>query len=109
MQSASEIVDAIHNLPRSEQEKVRLLLLEELRKKNEQERKQADDYAKAKKWIAGNGKNYLNQWVCLEGERLVAYGADGRDVYRKAKAAGVKAPFIHYIEEEPEAFWGGWL
>lgn len=109
MQSVNEIVSAIHKLPRGEQERIRRLLLEEQKEKDEQQQKQLEDYAKAKKWIAENREKYMNQWVCLEGDKLIAHSADGREVYRKAREAGIKAPFIHHIHEEPEAFWGGWL
>ena len=68
-----------------------------------------ETYKKAQKWIAENGEEYMNKWVCLEGSELVAHGDDGRQVYQTALAKGIKAPFIHYIEKEPEAYWGGWL
>ena len=68
-----------------------------------------EQYKKARKWIAENGEKYMNQWVCLEGDEIIAHGDDGRKVYQTAIAKGIKAPFIHYIEKEPEAYWGGWL
>ncbi len=68
-----------------------------------------EQYKKARKWIAENGEKYMNKWVCLDGDELIAHGDDGREVYKTAVAKGIKAPFIHYIEKELEAYWGGWL
>jgi hypothetical protein len=107
-----QVTNLIRSLPLEDLDKLDEVINEERqakRSKKERLRKELEDYAKSKKWIAENGEKYLNQWVCLEGDRLIAHGADGREVYRKARAAGVKAPFINFIEEEPEAFWGGWL
>jgi len=48
----------------------------------------------------------MNQWVCLEGDQLIAHGADGLEVHCKAKEVGIKIPFVHHIV--PEVDWGGW-
>ena len=109
MQSINEIISAINNLPKEEQEKIRGLLLEDERSKENQIQKQLKDFAKAKKWIAENHEKYLNQWVCLEGDRLIAHSFDGRQVYRMAREAGVKIPFVHHIVEEPQNFVGAWI
>ena len=46
--------------------------------KNEQKLKdELETYKKARKWINENGEKYMNQWVCLEGDKLIAHGADG--------------------------------
>lgn len=66
-------------------------------------------YKMARRWLDENSEKYMNQWVCLEGGKLIAHSIDGREVYQKAKETGVKTLFVHYIEEEPEAYWGGWL
>ena len=63
----------------------------------------------AKKWLAENGSQYVNLWVCIEKGQLIASGADGHEVYQKALTQGIKAPLIHFVEAEPEAYWGGWL
>lgn len=67
---------------------------------------QIERYKKARKWLDENGEKYMNQWVCLEGDKLVAHGADGLEVHRKAKRAGIEIPFVHHIV--PEVDWGGW-
>jgi hypothetical protein len=89
----SEVIDEAKQLKRENKEKANWRL---------------ERYKKARKWLDENGDKYLNKWVCLEGDRLIAVDDDGRKVYQKAVEAGIKSPFIHYVEKEPEAFWGGW-
>lgn len=107
-----QMIEGVRTLPLEDLDKLNEIIHEEReakRTQGERLKKDLEDYAKAKKWIAENGAEYLNQWVCLEGDRLIAHGADGREVYRNAREAGIKAPFVTFIEKEPEAFWGGWL
>lgn len=64
-------------------------------------------FKRAEKWLAENREKYMNQWVCLDGDRLVAHGADALEVDRQAKATGIEAPFLEHIVEEKYPF-GGW-
>ncbi|MCY7348892.1 MAG: DUF5678 domain-containing protein [Pyrinomonadaceae bacterium] len=64
-------------------------------------------YKKARKWINENSEKYMNQWVCLEGDELIAHGADGLEVHKEAVAKGIEAPFLHHIVDESLPF-GGW-
>src|SRR6185369_5274014 len=66
-----------------------------------------DQYKKARKWIAENSEKYMNQWVCLEGDELIAYGPDGLEVHQQAVAKGIESPFLHHIVDESLPF-GGW-
>jgi hypothetical protein len=109
MQTANEIVNAIHNLPRGEQEKVRRILIEEEREKDKKLKAELELYKKAKDWIEEHREEYLNQWVCLEGDQLISHGMDGMEVHRKAKEAGIDAPFMVRIIDEPKNFVGAWL
>jgi hypothetical protein len=111
-----QVTSLIRALPLEDLGKVREVIDETERQKQplngEKEARLKYDlekYKKARKWINENSGKYLNKWVCLEGDELIAVGDDGREVYQTALAKGIKAPFIDYIEEEPEAFWGGWL
>lgn len=72
-------------------------------------RRELEDYRRAKQWIAEHRAEYLNQWVVLEGDRLVSHGFDGEQVFDQAKAAGVNVPFLVRISEEPKAFMTGIL
>ncbi len=68
---------------------------------------QLERYKKARKWINENSEEYMNKWVCLEGDKLIAVDDDGRTIYQKAKEAGIEIPFIHHIVDESLPF-GGW-
>ncbi|HMS42252.1 MAG TPA: DUF5678 domain-containing protein [Pyrinomonadaceae bacterium] len=107
--TTSEIIDVIHSLPNNEQEKIRKTLENEKRERNEKLKAEIELYKKAKQWIDEHREEYLNQWVCLEGDRLISYGTDGMDVHRKAKESGIDAPFMVRIIEEPKNFVGAWL
>jgi hypothetical protein len=111
MQSANEIIKAYKNLPKGERAKIREFLNEDEQQekvKREEVQEQIRKYKLAQKWIDENGEKYLNQWVCLDGDKLIAHSKDGKDLYQKAKEAGIKIPFIKRIIKEPEAFVGGW-
>lgn len=60
-------------------------------------------------WIKRHRDEYMNQWVALDGDKLLAHGTDAREVYLAARATGVYAPFLEQITPKPEgAFMGGW-
>lgn len=61
-------------------------------------------------WLNENRPKYLGQWVALDGDRLIASGQTAKEVYSKAKAEGVKMPFVDLVQDEESApFSGGWL
>lgn len=64
-------------------------------------------FQKAQKWLDENREKYMNQWVCLYGDKLIAHGTDALEVDRKAKESGIEAPFLEHIVEEKYPF-GGW-
>lgn len=109
-----QVTDMIRSLPVEEFDKVREVLDEvekEKRSDSEEKRPQLQEeieqYKKARKWIDEHSDEYMNKWVCLEGDKLIAIDDDGRTVYQKAKEAGIEAPFIHHIVDESMPF-GGW-
>jgi alpha-D-ribose 1-methylphosphonate 5-triphosphate diphosphatase PhnM len=67
---------------------------------------QIERFQKAQEWVSKNREKYMNEWVCLEGDRLVAHGADALEVHRQAKEAGIEIPYLEHIVEESD--WGGW-
>ena len=100
-------------------EGVRALPFEDLnRLREERERKQIDEakqiklqieitkFKKAEKWLAENREKYMNEWVCLVGDRLIAHGTDALEVHQKAVEAGIEIPYLEHIVEESD--WGGW-
>ena len=67
---------------------------------------QIERYKKARKWLDAHSEEYMNEWVCLEGDELIAHGTDALEVHRKAKEAGIEIPFVHHIV--PEYDMGAW-
>ena len=112
MQTAEQIIESVRALPPSEQEKFfdlaeaekqKVLSEKEARKaglKNEQEK-----FRLAMNWLDENRQKYLGQWVCLDGDRLIAHGTDAVKLYKEAKEKGVEVPFVEHITEEKE--YGG--
>ena len=77
------------------------------REKKEKANWRLERYKKARKWLDENEAEYMNKWVCLEGDKLIAVDDDGRTVYQTAIEAGIESPFIHHIVEEPKFYAGG--
>jgi hypothetical protein len=104
-----KVTEIIKTLPLEDFDKVREVLDEEEKAKRKNNGKpdwQIERYKKARKWLNENSEKYMNQWVCLEGDKLIAHGADALEVHRKGKEAGIEIPFVHHIV--PEVDWGGW-
>ncbi|MFN7949167.1 MAG: hypothetical protein U0Z53_27685 [Blastocatellia bacterium] len=59
-------------------------------------------------WLNQHWREYLGQYVCLEGDRLVSSGADGRRVFAEARAAGIEVPFMVRVEDPTAPQMGGW-
>ncbi len=105
-----QVIEIIRALPVEDYGKLREVIDEEeqaKRQKDENLQYRLDRYKKAQKWLDEHSKEYMNKWVCLEGDRLIAVDDDGRTVYQKAKEAGIEIPFVHHIVEEPKFFFGG--
>ena len=79
------------------------------KKKDKKLKAELELYKKAKDWIEEHREEYLNQWVCLEGDQLISHGTDGMEVHRKSREAGIDAPFMVRIIDEPKNFVGAWL
>ncbi|MDQ3634386.1 MAG: DUF5678 domain-containing protein [Acidobacteriota bacterium] len=111
MPSVNEVVRAFNSLPKVEQEKVLEILVEgeQQNTKNKEVQEQVARFKKAEKWLKENRDEYLGQWVCLYGDKLIANGEDGRKVFQQAKEKGIESPYLVRVIEEPEAFCGAWL
>lgn len=109
-----QIVQSIKNLPLEDFDKLQQVIDAERRSRSKQSekddklRRDIERFKKAEKWLKENREKYMEQWVCLEGDILIAHGKNGREVFRKAKEMGIKSPFLEHIVEEPKFFTGGW-
>ena len=106
-----QIIESIQQLPARDQERVRQWL-EDKRTDGADDASQANSGHSEQSllWLNENRQKYLGRWVALDGHRLIATGETAKEVYSKAKAEGVKIPFVELVtEEEPTPFSGGWL
>ena len=60
-------------------------------------------------WINENRAAYVDRWVALEGDRLIAADRDPLKVFAAAKAEGIQSPFVvHVLPLDPFPFIPGW-
>lgn len=114
MQSNLErIIEGVKTLQFDDLNRLTEVIDEERRHKQIEDEKQVKlkeeivKFKQAEKWLEENREKYMNQWVCLEGDELIAYGSDALAVDRQAKEAGIEAPFLEHVVEEKYPF-GGW-
>ncbi len=62
------------------------------------------------KWrVAAPDLQFVNQWVALSGDQVIAHGPQGKIVYESARAKGIDSPFMFFVEEPNHTpFAGGW-
>lgn len=59
-------------------------------------------------WIEEHREEFLDQWVALDGNKLVAHGTDARTVYDAAREQGVDSPYLQHVTPKVDAYIGGW-
>ena len=47
-------------------------------------------------------KSFENEWIVLEGEKIIAHGPNPIEVVAKARADGIKIPYVFYVESSSE-------
>ena len=102
------ILDKVRRLPPGQQEQV-LRYADGLQQGPLVRMVRSRDRRREMDWIKENRAQYADQWVVVDGERLIASGADGHQVFAAAKAAGIDVPFlVHVLPEDPLPFMAGW-
>jgi len=66
------------------------------------------DCSRELQWVKEHRHEYVDQWVALDGDRLLASGPVAREVYDKARGLGVQVPTVLRIEASDELPFGGW-
>ncbi len=61
--------------------------------------KLAPDSTREMKWLLQHAREYANQWVALDGDRLIAHGTNDREVYAAAEADGAHLPMVTFVED----------
>jgi uncharacterized protein (DUF433 family) len=59
-------------------------------------------------WLRSHWQEYVDRWVVLDGDRLVAESASAREAAEEARALGFSAPFIVHVTEPSDLPFGGW-
>lgn len=93
-------------LPLTERQRLRELLAEEAQSKPEKKRARRvpppvpyKDRSREYQWLEQHAREYIGQWVALEGDQLVAQGSTAVEILKVAKAAGIERPLILQVED----------
>ena len=102
------IIDKLRRLPPAKQEEV-LRFADGLRHQTPARTVPLRDRTKEMKWINENRAAYADQWVTVEGDRLIAADTDPLKVFAAAKTEGIRSPLVvHVLPEDPLPFVPGW-
>ncbi|MGH9843185.1 MAG: DUF5678 domain-containing protein [Blastocatellia bacterium] len=66
----------------------------------------AGDRAREYEWLAKHRREYIGQWIALDGDRLVAHSFDAKEMFAQVDAAGVVQPLVLYVENPDVPFIG---
>src|SRR5438093_8759106 len=95
------ILDSVRRLPPAKQEEV-LRFADGLQRRAAARIVPFRDRIQEMKWIDENRAAYADQWVAVEGDRLIAADPDALKVFATAKAEGIQTPFVvHVLPEDP--------
>jgi hypothetical protein len=101
------ILEKVRRLPLAKQEEV--LRFADGLQHNTARMVPSRDRTRETKWIDENRAEYVNQWVAVEGDRLVIAGVDALKVFTTAKEQGIQTPFVvDVLPEDPLPFVPGW-
>ena len=67
------------------------------------------DSSKSREWLKAHRHEYINQWIVLDGDKLIGAGDDPRPIVVQAPAADRTTLFVKFIRNTSEPFMGGWL
>lgn len=109
MSLEESILDRVRRLPPAKQEEV-LRFADGLQHRSPVKMVPSRDRRREMDWLKENRAKYADQWVVVEGDRLIAADVDAHKVFTTAKAAGIEVPFlVHVLPEDPLPFVGGWM
>jgi hypothetical protein len=101
------IMDKVRRLPPEKQEEV-LRFADGLQDSARVRIVPSRDRTMEMRWIDLNRAAFADQWVAVEGDRLVAAGNPTK-VFAAAKEEGIRIPFVvHMLPEDPLPFVPGW-
>lgn len=102
------ILDRVRRLPPAKQAEV-LRFADGLQRNAAARKVPSRDRFSEMKWLDENRAAYADQWVAVEGDRLISANEDPLKVFSAAKAVGIQTPFVvHVLPEDPLPFIPGW-
>lgn len=102
------ILDKVRRLPPAKQEEV-LRFADALQHRSPPKLSPCRDRSREMRWLNENRAKYANQWVVVDGDRLIAADPDGHKAFVAAKTAGIETPLlIHVLPEDPLPFAPCW-
>lgn len=103
------ILDRVRRLPPAKQAEV-LRFADGLQHRSPVRTVPSRDRSREIDWLKENRARYADQWVVVEGDRLIAADEDALKAFAAAKAAGIDVPFlVHVLPEDPLPFVPGWV
>jgi hypothetical protein len=57
-------------------------------------------------WIADHAREYKGQWVALDGDRLIAHGANADEVFDAAETYGDDLPLVGFVDDPDKVYAG---
>jgi hypothetical protein len=103
------ILEKVRHLPPAKQEEV-LRFADRLQHRSPARIVPSRDRSREIEWLKENRAQYVDRWVVVEGDRLVAADSDALKAYDAAIAGGIEVPFlIHVLPEDPLPFVPAWL
>ena len=104
--TVEQILEEITALHASEQARLRQLINKQPRQKEPLSRFVAPipepDPQPSMQWLREHSEEYAEQWVALDGDRLIAHGTNAQEVFDAANADGAYLPLVTFIERKPE-------
>jgi hypothetical protein len=106
--TADNIFSQIIQLPSAERRKLRRLLDQFEHTEREPAKSQGDkrlqpkpmpDSTREFRWLSEHAREYVGQWVALDGDRLIAHGPDAHAVFVAAEADGAYLPLVTRVED----------
>jgi len=70
------------------------------------------DLSNEREWVLQHGQEYVGQWIVLGEGRLIGHTADGDEllaIVERARAEGIRVPYVKFVSRESEPIWMGWL
>src|SRR6266498_3405253 len=111
--TVGNILKQIEELPFTEQWRLHNLLGDKLNKRDKASpdhrvppKPMPEGAMRALQWIAEHAREYEGQWVALDGDRLIAHGANADEVFDAAEAYGADLPLVGFVDD-PDKIYAG--